>query len=108
MRIDNFAIVTVFVMSVVASGGALANHGGAPPHDGGGSTSNEFRFAGYTDETNNTLPDTIDGDEGFIAMHALCQDDFGLAARMCTEEELFYSPDAEAPSASAFIAGATA
>ncbi len=56
-------------------------HGGDATHEhcGGGApaTSNEFRFTGFTDETFNGEPDTIDGGQGMIAMHALCQDDFG-------------------------------
>ena len=38
---------------------------------------NEFRFLGFTDDAFNGLPDTFDGDEDLLAMHALWQDDFG-------------------------------
>ena len=38
-----------------------------------------------------------------IAMHALCQLDFGLDARMCTDEEFWLSPNAEAPMNDAWI-----
>ena len=60
-------------------------HGGDATHEhcGGGApaTSNEFRFIGFTDETFNGEPDTIVGGQGMLAMHALCQDDFGPNAR---------------------------
>ena len=46
------------------------------------STSNEFRFIGFSTVT-------IAGDQGMIAMHALCQDDFGLNSKMCTSEEFW-------------------
>jgi len=61
--------------------------------------SNEFRFIGFTD----TLPNTIDGGQGMIAMHELCQDDFGPNSRMCTSEEFWLSPNAEAPAADAWL-----
>jgi len=35
------------------------------------STSNEFRFVGFTDEAFNGLDDTINGGQGMLAMHAL-------------------------------------
>jgi len=38
-----------------------------------------------------------------IAMHALCQDDFGPDVRMCTSEEFWLSPNAEAPAADAWL-----
>ena len=38
-----------------------------------------------------------------IAMHALCQGDFVLDARMCTDEEFWLSPNAEAPAADAWF-----
>ncbi len=72
------------------------------PHCGGGeppapATSNEYRFIGFTD------PGTIDGGQGMLDMHALCQDDFGPDARMCTSEEFWLSPNAEAPTADAWL-----
>ncbi len=67
------------------------------------STSNEFRFVGFTDEAFNGLDDTINGGQGMIAMHAFCQDDFGPDARMCTSKEFWLSPNAEAPSADAWL-----
>ncbi len=74
-------------------------HGGTNDHCGGAapSTSNEFRFTGFTD------PGTIDGAQGMIDMHALCQDDFGLNSRMCTSEEFWLSPNAEEPTADAWL-----
>ncbi len=77
-------------------------HGGTNfdhPHCGGGAPapSNEFRFVGFTDEATNAFPDTTDGGQGMLAMHALCQDDFGPDARMCTDKEFWLSPNAEAP-----------
>ena len=80
-------------------------HGNDANHErcGPAAASNEFRFTGFTDETFNGEPDTIDGGQGMIAMHALCQDDFGLDARMCTGEEFWLSPNAEAPSADAWL-----
>jgi len=38
-----------------------------------------------------------------IDMHALCQDDFGPDTRMCTSEEFWLSPNAEAPAADAWL-----
>ena len=61
--------------------------------------SNEFRFIGFT-HTHDAFH-TIAGDQGMILMHALCQDDFGLDSRMCTSEEFWLSPNAEAPAAPA-------
>ena len=58
--------------------------------------SNEFRFIGFTGDATNALPDTIDSGQGMLAMHALCQDDFGENARMCTSEEFWLSPNAAA------------
>ena len=58
--------------------------------------SNEFRFIGFTGDATNALPDTIDSGQGMLAMHALCQDDFGENARMCTSEEFWLSPNATA------------
>ena len=46
---------------------------------------------------------TIAGDQGMILMHALCQDDFGLDSRMCTSEEFWLSPNAEALTADAWL-----
>ena len=57
---------------------------------------NEFRFIGFTGDATNALPDTIDSGQGMLAMHALCQDDFGENARMCTSEEFWLSPNAAA------------
>jgi len=78
-------------------------HGGTNDHCGGAapSTSNEFRFVGFTDEVDNGLPDTIDGGQGMLDMHALCQDDFGLDSKMCTSEEFWQSPNASAPAPTA-------
>ena len=68
-------------------------------HCGGGApaTSNEFRFIGFTDTDD--VNHTIASDQGMILMHALCQDDFGPNSRMCTSEEFWLSPNAEAPAA---------
>ena len=73
-------------------------HGGTNDHCGGGeppAASNEFRFIGFTDTDD--VNHTIDGGQGMLAMHALCQDDFGPDARMCTDKEFWLSPNAEAP-----------
>ncbi len=78
-------------------------HGGDATHEhcGGGepppATSNEFRFTGFTDEETNFLADTINGGQGMLAMHELCQDDFGPNSRMCTDEEFWLSPNAVPP-----------
>jgi hypothetical protein len=69
----------VALLAVFASAVLVKPPGGAP------TPSNEFRFIGFTDDAFNGLPDTIDGDEGVLAMHALCQDDFGPDARMCIQ-----------------------
>ena len=83
-------ICAVFLVMVAAATSA------APKNGSGGSTSNVFRFIGYTDDATNTLPDAIDGGQGLLAMHALCQDDFGPEARTCTSREFWLSPNAEA------------
>jgi len=57
----------------------------------GGSAGGVYRFVGYATTTLRT------GDEGFVAMHTSCQEDFGPLARMCTTEELFLSPNAASP-----------
>ncbi len=99
---------------------ALACHQGVPHGnetscDGAGAPgAGVFQFVGFTDDATNALADTIDGGQGFLAMHELCQDDFGPDARMCTGEEFWLSPNAEAPlalaawlhSASVFLVGA--
>jgi hypothetical protein len=82
---------------------ALACHQGIPHGnqascDGTGSTGSvAVQFIGYTDDVMNALADTIDGGQGMLAMHALCQDDFGADARMCLDWEFWLSPNAEAP-----------
>lgn len=58
-----------------------------------------YGFIGFTDDETNALADTINGGQGMIAMHRLCQDDFGDLARLCTSKEFWLSPGAEAPSA---------
>ncbi len=81
-------------------------HGGDDTHEhcgGAPATSNEFRFTGFTDETFNGEPDTIDGGQGMIAMHALCQNDFGENSRMCTDEEFWLSPNAVPPTTFAWM-----
>ena len=40
---------------------------------------------------------TINGGQGMLEMHALCQADFGSSARLCTSKEFFLSPTATAP-----------
>jgi hypothetical protein len=72
--------------------------GGEPP-----APSNEFRFIGFTNDATNALADTIDGGQGMLAMHALCQDDFGPDARLCTSEEFWLSPNAEAPTVNSWL-----
>jgi hypothetical protein len=61
--------------------------------DGGGGSAGPYRFAGFSSGT-------IDGGQGMLAMHGLCQIDFGAEARMCIDEEFWLSPNAEAPSTS--------
>lgn len=51
-------------------------------------------FVGFTTTT-------IDGGQGMLQMHALCQIDHGPSARMCTSKEFWLSPKAIAPTASA-------
>ncbi len=79
-------------------GDTIPEHCGGDPGDPAPSTSNEFRFVGFT-------AGTIAGDQGMIAMHALCQDqdDFGPDSRMCTSEEFWLSPNAKAPTADAWL-----
>ena len=78
------ALSTVFASAVLAK----------PP------ASNEFRFIGFTDDAPvNTLPNTIDGGQGMIAMHELCQDDFGPNSRMCTRRVLAALPGLAVPAA---------
>jgi hypothetical protein len=73
-------LLGLFALSAVFASAVLVN-----PPGGGPTPSNEFRFIGFTDDAFNGFPDTIDGDEGMLAMHALCQDDFGPDARMCIQ-----------------------
>ena len=86
---------------------ALACHQGVPHGneascDGAGAPgSGVFQFVGFTDDVPNALADTIDGGQGMLAMHELCQDDYGPDARMCLDREFWLSPNAEAPTASA-------
>jgi hypothetical protein len=49
-------------------------------HCNGAAPSNESRFIGFTDDVTNALADTINGGQGMLAMHELCQDDFGHSA----------------------------
>ena len=65
------------LLGLVALSAVFASAVLVKPPGGGPTPSNEFRFIGFTDDAFNGLPDTIDGDEGMLAMHALCQDDFG-------------------------------
>ncbi len=94
----SIAILACAAFLAVATTGALA----APPAKGSVSV-----FVGFTDDATNALPDTIDGLQGMLAMHALCQDDFGPNARMCTSEEFWLSPNAEAPLADAWFHSAS-
>ena len=78
------ALLLVAAVSVVFSA----------PKERPAAVSDVFRFVGYTDDATNAEPDTIDGGQGLLAMHALCQDDFTLDARMCTSKEFWLSPNA--------------
>jgi len=69
-------LLGLVVLSAVLASAALAE----PPNKSS-TPSNEFRFIGFTDDEPNDLADTIAGNQGMIAMHALCQDDFGEYAR---------------------------
>ena len=60
---------------------------------------NAYQFVGFSDESTNLNVDTIDGGKGRIKMNALCQDDYGISARMCTQAEFWVSPNAVGPSA---------
>ena len=77
-------IICAIAMAVIATATSAE-----PKNDRGGSTSTVYRFAGYTDGT-------INGAGGILARNALCQDDFGDLALMCTSKEFFRSPNAEA------------
>ena len=68
------------------------------PKEKPAAVSDVFRFVGFTDDTADAGLDVIDGGQGMLAMHALCQDEFSLDARMCTSKEFWLSPNAEAPS----------
>ncbi len=87
---------------LVAIGLLLSLSAGAVAQ-GRSTPSNEFRFIGFTDETFNGEPDTITGDQGMIAMHALCQDDFGPFSRTSTSEEFWLSPNAYVPTANSWL-----
>ncbi len=78
---------------VLGSGSAMAQQSqGEPPFPPGAGV---YQFVGFTDDVP-TATDTINGGQGMLAMHALCQDDFGPDARMCTSEEFWLSPNAAA------------
>ncbi len=85
---------------VLGSGSAMAQQSqGEPPFPPGAGVD---QFVGFTDDVP-TATDTINGGQGMLAMHALCHDDFGPDARMCTSKEFWLSPNAEAPGASAWM-----
>ena len=66
---------------------------------GGASTSNEFRFVGFS-----TTPIMPAPNVGFPGMHEVCQDDFAdPGARMCTKTEYVLSPTAVLPSSESWI-----
>ena len=98
-------VVGLFVL-VAAPQNALAcnqgiPHGNQASCDGTGSTGSvAVQFVGYTDDVTNTLANTINGGQGMLAMHGLCQDDFEADARMCLDWEFWLSPNAEAPATS--------
>ena len=71
-------------------------HGNETSCDGAGAPgAGVYQFVGFTDDVP-TASDTISGGQGMLAMNALCQDDFGENARMCTSEEFWLSPKAAA------------
>ena len=86
LKIMLFAALAITVATAVS---------GAPKDRG--SAGDVYRFVGYATTTPRT------GDEGFVAMHTSCQEDFGPLARMCTTEELFLSPNAAYPDNPAWI-----
>ncbi len=91
--------ITILACAAVlaaATTGALA----APKEPPKGSV---YVFVGFTDDAPGALPDTIDGGQGMLAMHALCQDDFGAGSRMCTSKEFWLSPNAEAPTVNSWL-----
>jgi len=49
-----------------------------------------FKFVGFS-------TGTINGGQGMLQMHALCQVDYGSTARMSTSKEFWLSPNATAP-----------
>ncbi|MEE9589590.1 MAG: hypothetical protein V3V97_16395 [Hyphomicrobiaceae bacterium] len=73
------------LLGLVAFSAVFASAVLAMPLGRSPTSSNEFRFIGFTDDAFNGLPDSIDGVEGMLAMHALCQDDSGPDARMCIQ-----------------------
>ena len=101
MRTLSAALAVGLLVLVAAPQNALACHQGAPHGnetscDGAGAPgAGVFQFVGFTDDVP-TAADTISGGQGMLAMHALCQDDFGENARMCTSEEFWLSPNAAA------------
>ena len=61
-----------------------------------GSSSNDYQFIGFS-------TDPIDGGQGMISMHGLCQADFGALARTCIGKEFWLSPNATAPGSDAWV-----
>jgi hypothetical protein len=49
-----------------------------------------FKFVGFS-------TGSINGGQGMLQMHAVCQVDYGSSARMCTSKEFWLSPNATAP-----------
>ncbi len=67
-------------------------------HCVGGTSTNSgpIQFVGYSSTS-------VSGDAGLQEIYETCQDDFGLGARMCSGIEFYYSPNATAPAAEAWV-----
>ena len=108
MHITKLILVVAFALGLVLSGTAFADDDDDDDSEdasiaGGGPPSTVYRFAGYTDDEKNELDDTINGGQGWFAMVALCQDDFGPNARPCVGEEFWLTLDADLPNASSWL-----
>ena len=81
-------------LGCLISGGVLAHEPTPPPQK----VTSEFvyRFAGYSTQN-------LDGANGLVGMYQECQTDFGVEARMCSDQEFFNSPNISAPITRAWV-----
>ena len=79
----------VAVLFLATTSSALA----APPAK---KNSNFFEFVGYSSAT-------VQGDVGFVGMHAACQAEFGALVRFCTSKEFVLTPIQETPTVAAWV-----